>query len=60
MRPGRLVVVGGVVAAPGDRRDAVLVFGCGSSITELTAALRPTRPEIAQRIEAEAAWFAPA
>ena len=35
---------------PGD----VLVFGCGSSISELTEALRPTRPEIAQRIEAEA------
>ncbi|MFC5462833.1 cyanophycin synthetase [Massilia niabensis] len=32
----------------------VLVFGCGSSISELTEALRPTRPEIAQRIEAEA------
>ena len=35
---------------PGD----VLVFGCGSSISELTEALRPTRPEIAQRIAAEA------
>jgi len=35
---------------PGD----VLVFGCGRSISELTEALRPTRPEIAQRIEAEA------
>ena len=35
---------------PGD----VLVFGCGSSISELTEALRPTRPEIAQRIEVEA------
>ena len=35
---------------PGD----VLVFGCGSSISELTEALRPTKPEIAQRIEAEA------
>ena len=32
----------------------VLVFGCGSSIAELTEALRPTRPEIAQRIAAEA------
>jgi cyanophycin synthetase len=32
----------------------VLVFGCGSSISELTEALRPTKPEIAQRIEAEA------
>ncbi|WP_229425612.1 glutamate ligase domain-containing protein [Massilia sp. Se16.2.3] len=36
---------------PGD----VLVFGCGSSISELTEALRPTKPEIAQRIEMEAA-----
>jgi len=35
---------------PGD----VLVFGCGSSISELTEALRPTRPEIARRIEAAA------
>ncbi len=32
----------------------LLVFGCGSSISDLTEALRPTRPEIAQRIEAEA------
>ena len=32
----------------------VLVIGCGSSISELAEALRPTRPEIAQRIEAEA------
>jgi cyanophycin synthetase len=32
----------------------VLVFGCGSSISELTEALRPTKPEIAQRIAAEA------
>ncbi|HAV35793.1 MAG TPA: hypothetical protein DCX52_05435, partial [Massilia sp.] len=32
----------------------VLVFGCGSSISELTEALRPTRPELAQRIAAEA------
>jgi cyanophycin synthetase len=32
----------------------VLVFGCGSSISELTEALRPIRPEVAQRIEAEA------
>ena len=36
---------------PGD----VLVFGCGSSISELTEALRPSRPELAQRIAAEAA-----
>ena len=32
----------------------VLVIGCGSSISQLTEALRPTRPEIAQRIAAEA------
>jgi cyanophycin synthetase len=36
--------------APGD----VLVFGCGSSISELTEAIRPTSPEAARRIEAEA------
>jgi cyanophycin synthetase len=36
------------------RKGDVLVFGCGSSITELTEAIRPTRPELAQRIEAEA------
>ncbi len=36
------------------QRGDVLVFGCGSSISELTEALRPTRPEIALRIEAEA------
>ena len=35
---------------PGD----VLVFGCGSSLSELTEALRPTRPELARKIEAEA------
>jgi len=35
---------------PGD----VMVLGCGSSISDLTEALRPTRPEIAQRIAAEA------
>nr|WP_314543080.1 cyanophycin synthetase [uncultured Massilia sp.] len=35
---------------PGD----VLVFGCGSSITELTEAIRPTSPETASRIAAEA------
>ncbi|WP_075791161.1 cyanophycin synthetase [Massilia putida] len=34
---------------PGD----VLVFGCGSSITELTEAIRPTSPATASRIEAE-------
>jgi cyanophycin synthetase len=34
---------------PGD----VLVFGCGSSITELTEAIRPTSPATARRIEAE-------
>jgi len=36
---------------PGD----VLVFGCGSSISELLEAIRPTSPATAQRIEAEAA-----
>ncbi|MCD2516613.1 cyanophycin synthetase [Massilia sp. G4R7] len=35
---------------PGD----VLVFGCGTTISELTEALRPTRPELARKIEAEA------
>jgi len=35
---------------PGD----VLVFGCGSSLTELTEAIRPTSPATASRIEAEA------
>jgi len=35
---------------PGD----VLVFGCGTAISELTDALRPTRPELARKIEAEA------
>jgi cyanophycin synthetase len=35
---------------PGD----VLVFGCGSSITELTEAIRPTSPATASRIEAGA------
>jgi cyanophycin synthetase len=35
---------------PGD----VLVFGCGSSISELLEAIRPTSPAAAQRIEAEA------
>jgi cyanophycin synthetase len=36
--------------APGD----VLVFGCGSDISELTEAIRPTSPEVAKRIETEA------
>jgi cyanophycin synthetase len=35
---------------PGD----VLVFGCGSSITDLTEAIRPTSPATARRIEAGA------
>jgi cyanophycin synthetase len=35
---------------PGD----VLVFGCGSSISELTEAIRPTSPATASRIQAEA------
>jgi cyanophycin synthetase len=33
----------------------VLLFGCGSDITELTEAIRPTAPEVAKRIETEAA-----
>jgi cyanophycin synthetase len=36
------------------RKGDVLVFGCGSSISELTEAIRPTRPDLARRIEAEA------
>jgi len=36
---------------PGD----VLVFGCGSSISELLEAIRPTSPAAARRIEAAAA-----
>jgi len=36
--------------APGD----VLVFGCGSSISELLEAIRPASPAAAMRIEAEA------
>jgi cyanophycin synthetase len=36
--------------APGD----VLVFGCGSSLDELTEAIRPTSPATASRIEAGA------
>jgi len=32
----------------------VMVFGCGTTISELTDALRPTRPELARKIEAEA------
>ncbi|SFC80419.1 cyanophycin synthetase [Massilia yuzhufengensis] len=35
---------------PGD----VLVFGCSSTISELTDAIRPEKPELARRIEAEA------
>ncbi|MFC4931658.1 cyanophycin synthetase [Massilia sp. GCM10023247] len=46
----RAIRRGLAMCQPGD----VLVFGCGSSISELTEALRPTRPELAQRIEAEA------
>jgi cyanophycin synthetase len=36
------------------KRGDVLVFGCGSSISELTEALRPTRPDLANKIEAAA------
>jgi cyanophycin synthetase len=32
----------------------VLVFGCGSDISELLEAIRPTSPEVAKRIETEA------
>ena len=46
----KAIRAGLALCQPGD----VLVFGCGSSISELTEALRPTRPELAQRIEAEA------
>jgi cyanophycin synthetase len=35
-----------------DKGD-VLVFGCGSDITELLEAIRPTSPEVAKRIETE-------
>jgi cyanophycin synthetase len=31
----------------------VLLFGCGSDISELTEAIRPTSPEVAKRIETE-------
>jgi cyanophycin synthetase len=37
-----------------DKGD-VLVFGCGSDISELLEAIRPTSPEAAKRIETEAA-----
>jgi cyanophycin synthetase len=33
----------------------VLLFGCGSDISELLEAIRPTAPEVAKRIETEAA-----
>jgi len=46
----RAIRLGLSLCQPGD----VLVFGCGSSISELTEALRPTRPDIAERIEAAA------
>ncbi|WP_305823134.1 cyanophycin synthetase [Massilia brevitalea] len=46
----KAIRAGLALCQPGD----VLVFGCGSSISELTEALRPTKPEIARRIEAEA------
>jgi cyanophycin synthetase len=36
------------------RTGDVLVFGCGTSLSELTDALRPDKPELARRIEAEA------
>ncbi|MGZ3182455.1 MAG: cyanophycin synthetase [Telluria sp.] len=37
------------LCAPGD----VLVFGCGSSLSELIEAVRPTSPEIAERLTVE-------
>jgi cyanophycin synthetase len=37
-----------------DKGD-VLLFGCGSDISELLEAIRPTSPEVAKRIETEAA-----
>ena len=46
----RAIRLGLSMCRPGD----VLVFGCGSSISELTEALRPTRPDLARRIEAAA------
>jgi cyanophycin synthetase len=36
------------------QKGDVMVFGCGSSISELTEAIRPTSPDVASRIEAEA------
>ena len=44
----RAIRLGLSMCRPGD----VLVFGCGSSISELTEALRPTRPDLARRIDA--------
>ncbi|MBQ5950441.1 cyanophycin synthetase [Massilia sp. ST3] len=46
----RAIRLGLSLCQPGD----VLVFGCGSSISELTEAIRPTRPELARQIEAAA------
>ena len=46
----RAIRLGLSLCEPGD----VLVFGCGSSISELTEALRPTRPDLARRIAAAA------
>jgi cyanophycin synthetase len=46
----RAIRLGLSMCRPGD----VMVFGCGSSISELTEALRPTRPDLARRIEAAA------
>ena len=46
----RAIAHGLSLCQPGD----VLVFGCGTTLSELTDALRPTRPELARRIEAEA------
>jgi cyanophycin synthetase len=36
------------------QKGDVLVFGCGSSLSDLIEAIRPASPEVAERIEAEA------
>jgi cyanophycin synthetase len=46
----RAIRCGLALCAKGD----LLVFGCGSSLSELTEAIRPASPEVAERIEAEA------
>jgi cyanophycin synthetase len=46
----RAIRHGLALCQPGD----VLVFGCSTAISELLDAIRPDRPELARRIEAEA------